>query len=90
MNKEELIEELAKQTGESKKSCKAVLDAFMQAVGESLGKDQRITLIGFGSFYVVETQARTGRNPRTGEPLAIKKKKKVKFKAGADLTDKVN
>lgn len=90
MNKQQLIDELAKKTGESKKSCGAVLDAFMKTVGESLGKDERIILVGFGSFYVVETQARTGRNPQTGEPIQIKKKKKVRFKAGADLTEKVN
>lgn len=90
MNKQELIDELSKQTGESKKACAAVLDAFIKTVGETLVKGERLTLIGFGSFYVVATQARTGRNPRTGEPIQIKKKKKVKFKAGADLTTKVN
>jgi DNA-binding protein HU-beta len=90
MNKQELIDQLAERTGETKKACKAVLDAFTQTVGDTLKKGESVTLIGFGTYSIVETQARTGRNPQTGKPIEIKAKKKPKFKAGSELADKVN
>jgi DNA-binding protein HU-beta len=90
MNKQELISALASKTGKPQTEAKAFLEAFTETVTETLTKGDKITLIGFGTFDVQAVPARTGRNPRTGEPLKIKAKKKPRFKAGADLTDKVN
>ena len=90
MNKQELISALASKTGKPQTETKAFLEAFTETVTATLTKGDKVTLIGFGTFDVQDVPARTGRNPRTGEPLKIKAKKKPRFKAGADLTEKVN
>lgn len=90
MNKQELISALASKTGKPQTEAKVFLDAFTSAVSETLSKGDKVTLIGFGTFDVQDVPARTGRNPRTGAVLQIKAKKKPRFKAGADLTEKVN
>lgn len=90
MNKTELIKALAEKTGKSQKEAKAFLEAFESTVQETLQKGDKITLIGFGTFDVQAVPGRTGRNPRTGEPLKIKAKKKPRFKAGAELSGAVN
>ena len=90
MNKSELINAIADRTGNTKAESKKMLEAFMDIVGESLTKGEAVRLIGFGTFSVKERKARIGRNPRTGERIKIDKKKKVKFKAGADLSGKIN
>jgi DNA-binding protein HU-beta len=91
MHKKQLIEATAsKLAGKSQKEVKETLEALLNTIGEALQKGEAITLTGFGTFSILETKARTGRNPQTGKPIQIKPKKKVKFKAGADLTDKVN
>jgi len=56
---------------------------------ESLGKGEKVTFIGFGSFSVAKRAARSGRNPQTGKPMKIKAKKVVKFKVGKKLADAV-
>lgn len=90
MNKSELINAIACKTGKSKKDIKRILDVFMDVTGDTLADGEKIRLTGFGTFSVVTVPAREGRNPKTGEPIKIKKRKKVKFKAGADLAKKVN
>jgi DNA-binding protein HU-beta len=90
MNKTELIKSIAEKTGKSQTEVKAFLEAFTETLTESLTKGGKVALIGFGTFDILETKARTGRNPRTGEPLKIKAKKKIRFKAGAELSSNVN
>lgn len=90
MNKGELIKALADKTGKTQTEAKAFLEAFESTVKETLAKGGKITLIGFGSWDVQDVSARTGRNPRTGEPLKIQAKKKPRFKAGAELSGAVN
>jgi DNA-binding protein HU-beta len=90
MNKSELIKALADKTNQSQAEAKAFLEAFTDTVGDVLKKGDKITLVGFGTFDVQNVPARVGRNPRTGEPLQIKGKRKPRFKAGTDLADKVN
>lgn len=90
MNKQELVSRMAEKTGQSKVACRASLDALLESVIESLAAGDRVTLIGFGTFSVYETEARMGRNPRTGEKIQIKKKKKVKFKAGPEFAGTVS
>lgn len=90
MNKAELIEAIAKETGLSKKNVDAALKSFINVVSDTLQQKDKVQLIGFGTFETAERAARTGRNPANGEPLKIKASTLVKFKAGAALKEKVN
>lgn len=89
MNKAELIDAMASKAGLTKADAKKALDAFTEVTGDALKKGDKITLIGFGTFSVSKRDARTGRNPRTGETLKIKAKNVAKFKPGAELAKKV-
>ena len=64
--------------------------ATVEAVKIALKKGDMVTLVGFGSFYVGERAARTGRNPRTGDTIKIKAAKVPKFRAGKGLKDAIN
>ena len=85
MNKAELVDAMAAGAGISKADAKKALDAFVGATGSALKKDDRVALVGFGSFSVTKRAARKGRNPQTGKEINIPAKKVVKFKPGADL-----
>lgn len=89
MNKSELISAMAAKAGITKVVAKTALEAFIETTGETLKKGDKIALVGFGTFSVLDKPARTGRNPRTGETLQISAKKAVKFKAGAELSEKI-
>ncbi len=89
MNKAELVDAIASKAGLSKADAKKALDAFVDTTSDALKKGDRVALVGFGSFSVNERGARTGRNPQTGQPITIKAKKVVKFKAGSDLASSV-
>ena len=90
MNKAELVNAIAKAAGLSKAAGGRALDAFIKAVTDSLSKGDRVALPGFGSFSVGKRKKRTGRNPRTGNPMVIQAAKVAKFKAGKNLKKKVN
>ena len=85
MNKTQLIDAMAEKSGLNKADSKRALEAFIGATTDALKADDRVALVGFGSFSVNERAARTGRNPKTGAAIQIQAKKVVKFKAGADL-----
>ena len=90
MNKSEMIDHVAKAADISKAAAGRALDATIAAVKTALKKNQMVTLVGFGSFYVGKRAARTGRNPRTGAAIKIKAAKVPKFRAGKALKDAVN
>ncbi|WP_075590248.1 HU family DNA-binding protein [Labilibacter marinus] len=90
MNKAQLIDAIAGDSGLTKADAKKALDSFINVTSEALKSGDRISLIGFGSFSVSERSARTGRNPQTGKEIQIAAKKVVKFKAGSELGDAVN
>ncbi len=90
MNKAQLIDAIAGDSGLTKADAKKALDSFINVTSEALKSGDRISLIGFGSFSVSERSARTGRNPQTGKEIEIAAKKVVKFKAGSELGDAVN
>jgi DNA-binding protein HU-beta len=90
MNKAELIDAMASEGGITKADAKKALDAFVSVTGSALKKEDRISLVGFGSFSISKRAARTGRNPQTGKEIKIAAKNVVKFKAGAELSGKVN
>ncbi len=85
MNKGQLIDAIASQSGLTKAASEKALNATIKAVSGALKKGDRVGLVGFGSFSVVQRSARTGRNPQTGKEIKIPAKKVVKFKPGADL-----
>jgi DNA-binding protein HU-beta len=85
MNKGELIEAVAKDAGISKALAGKVLDSTIDAITKSLGKGDRVALVGFGTFSVSTRKARTGRNPRTGREIMIPATKVARFKAGNKL-----
>ncbi len=90
MNKSELIDVIAQRADISKASAGKALDATIEAVKQALKGDDTVTLVGFGSFYVGERAARSGRNPRTGKSIKIKAAKVPKFRAGKGLKDAVS
>ena len=85
MNKTELINAIAEKANLTKAQAKAALDATLNSVSEALLKDDKVAIIGFGTFSVSEKTARTGINPRTKEKIEIPARKVVKFKPGAEL-----
>jgi len=85
MNKSELIDAIALDSGISKAAAKLALESFLKNVTATLNKGGRVSLVGFGSWSVSDRAARDGRNPQTGETIKIAAKKVVKFKAGAEL-----
>ena len=90
MNKTELVAAIAEQAELSKKDSEKALKAFIDVVSDELKKGEKIQLVGFGTFEVIERAAREGRNPLTGEKMKIKASKAPKFKAGKALKDGVN
>ena len=90
MNKTELVAAIAEQAELSKKDSEKALKAFIDVVSDELKKSEKIQLVGFGTFEVIERAAREGRNPLTGEKMKIKASKAPKFKAGKALKDAVN
>lgn len=90
MNKTELINAIAEQTGLSKKDTESTINSFVNVVSDELAKKEKVQLVGFGTFETRERAARTGRNPQTGEELKIAAATTPAFKAGKALKDKVN
>lgn len=86
MNKSELISAIAAESGLSKADSKRALDAFVASVSKAVKAGERVSLVGFGTFNVVERGARIGVNPVTKAPIEIAAKKVVKFKPGAELS----
>jgi len=90
MNKKDLVAKLAEDAGTTKKDAEAVLNSFMDTVGEVLANGDKISLVGFGTFETSERSARKGRNPQTGKEIDIPAKTLPKFKAGKSLKDKID
>ena len=89
MTKQLLIEAVATKTGHGKGEVEAVVDAVLATIAETLQATERVDLRGFGSFVVKDKKARQGRNPRTGETIAIAAKRDAGFKPGKELTEKI-
>ena len=89
MNKQDLIKDIAERGEFTKADAEAALKAVQGAIAAVLVNGDKITLPGFGTFKVVETAARVGRNPKTGEPVEIPAKRKIKFNPTQALKDLV-
>ncbi|MEQ8290282.1 MAG: HU family DNA-binding protein [Gammaproteobacteria bacterium] len=90
MNKAELIDAIADSADLSKAAAGRALDSAIDTITKALKKGDTVTLVGFGTFSVRKRNARTGRNPRTGEEIKIKASKVPGFKAGKALKDAIN
>ncbi len=90
MNKSDLVEQIAQAAEISRSAAERAVDALVGAVKSTLKKGGSVTLAGFGTFYVGRREARTGRNPRTGEALRIQAARVPRFRAGKALKDAVN
>ncbi|PIE50019.1 MAG: DNA-binding protein [Flavobacteriales bacterium] len=90
MNKSQLIDAMAKDAGITKVAAKSALESFMSNVTKTLKKQDKVALIGFGTFSVSQRAERKGINPATKKPITIAAKKVAKFKPGAELANAVN
>ena len=89
MNKAELVEEVAGKLGLTKKETNNVVDAITSAITDSLARNERVTLVGFGTFQVMQRKARKGVNPQTRETIQIPAKNVPKFLHGKALREAV-
>ncbi len=91
MNKSELVANIAEKSSLSKKDAESALNAFMKTIEETLITEEKVQLVGFGTFEVRERKAREGRNPRNPEEvIQIPASKAPVFKAGKSLKEAVN
>lgn len=91
MNKQDLINRIAAaETKFSKADIKTIIDSAFAHIQESLAQGNEAVFIGFGTFKVTHREARTGRNPKTGEPIDIAASNTVTFKVGKALKESVN
>ncbi len=89
MNKTELINAVAENTGLSKKDASAAVVAVFDEITKAMAKGEKVQILGFGNFEVRERSARQGRNPQTGEVVEIAATKAPAFKAGKALKEAV-
>ncbi|MDH5766305.1 MAG: HU family DNA-binding protein [Gammaproteobacteria bacterium] len=90
MNKSELVDAIAENSGLSKADSGKALDALITSVGNALKNNDQVTIVGFGTFLVRKRAARTGRNPQTGAEIQIAAANVPAFKPGKALKDTVN
>jgi DNA-binding protein HU-beta len=90
VNKADLISSIAEKSGLTKKDAEKALKAFMESVEGALEGNDKVQLVGFGTFEVRERGERKGRNPKTLEEITIPASKVPVFKAGKELREKVN
>ena len=90
MNKAELIEHIARESDISRLAATRALDAVLGGICGALQRGEPVSLMGFGTFAVSTRAAREGRNPRTGEPVKIRKARVPKFRPGKALRDALN
>jgi DNA-binding protein HU-beta len=90
LTKTDLIAIVAKKGGLSKAGAEKAIKAVLDGVTGALAKNDKVTLVGFGTFEVAKRAARTGVNPRTRQPIKIKASKAIRFKAGKALKGSVN
>ena len=85
MNKADLVDEVSGKTGLTKRTSREAVNAIISAMTDSLSREEKVTLVGFGTLQVIRRKERTGRNPRTGETIQISAKKVPRFRPGKGL-----
>ena len=89
MNKSDLVTRIARNTGATKSSAAAAVDSLFESITQALKKGDAITFVGFGTFKTAVRRARIAKNPRTGNPIRIPKRRVVRFTAGKALKSAV-
>lgn len=89
MNKAQLIDQLASRTRLTKSQSENVLDAALEIIQKTVSKGEEVKLVGFGTFSRMARKSRTGRNPKTGQAVAIPGSKIPRFRPGKDFKDQV-
>lgn len=89
MTKAEVASKLADKIGISNRQSVEAVEIFLECLKDSLKKGERVSLVGFGTFYIKERDARNGRNPRTGRSIHIPRKRVAAFKPGKALREMV-
>ena len=90
MNKTELIDAVASETGLGKSDATKAIESVVENITKTLRQGDKVTLVGFGTFAATARAARQGRNPRTGETIKIEASKSAKFGAGKELKTALN
>lgn len=90
MNKNELIGAVANRGDMTRKEAEAAINATLDSIMEALIDEEKVQILGFGTFETKKRPERTGRNPQTGEPMIIPASKTVSFKIGKGLKDQIN
>jgi len=85
LNKNDFINLISEKSDISKMDAAKAIDCFTKGIEAVVEKGDKLSLTGFGSFYIADNKARDGRNPKTGETIKIAASKTPKFKAGSDL-----
>jgi DNA-binding protein HU-beta len=85
VNKAQIVARVARESGLTKAAVLRALDGFLDVVGRTLHRGERVTLVGFGTFHVGRHRARAAHNPRTGLPMRVPARKRPKFTPGKDL-----
>ncbi|WP_176585859.1 HU family DNA-binding protein [Priestia megaterium] len=89
MNKTELVDAVATKSELAKQDSKKAVDALFETISNTLAKEEKVQLVGFGTFEIRERAERTGRNPQTGEEMTIPASKSPAFKPGKELKEAV-
>ncbi|BCO10108.1 HU family DNA-binding protein [Desulfolithobacter dissulfuricans] len=89
MNKSDLIESIASAANISKVAAERGLNGMLASMSRAMEEGERVTLVGFGSFSIVDRAPRIGRNPKTGEAVRIPPRRAVKFRPGKELVQKI-
>ena len=90
MNKEELVQEVAKKSKVTQKETAEIINALMETIEKTVAKGKKVTLVGFGTFEARKRAARTGRNPQTGKEIKIAAKTVPAFSAGKKFKEAVD
>ncbi len=90
MNKSDLVRHVAGETGMSRSAAEAAVNAVLSGIAGSLARDEPVSLLGFGTFAARHRPARTARNPRTGETIAVAASTRAAFKPGKSLKNALN
>lgn len=90
MNKAELVDVVSREAGTTKKDAESVINIMMDTIVKQVSGGERVTLVGFGTFEARQRKARTGRNPKTNEPLQIPAKRVPGFRVGKEFSEAVN
>lgn len=90
MNKTELVTSVAEKADMTKKDAEKAINAVFSSIEEALASDDKVQIIGFGTFEVKTREARKGRNPKSGMEITIPASKSPVFKAGKGFKDTVN